>query len=401
MERTPHSVTKGTELGNYETEARRAVSQDNGQRINQKTNVFASAFDDLTGPELYDPAWYNNKLRGEFGRLGSRQMSGPVLPKSYHLRSEDLDNFSGDGDYDHDEHDHPSRLIPQFNEVPSSQLNNNHIPYGRNKTSEVNFRTSSKIVSEQPSAAPPVINQLPPDNNSALVSSPITNEFDQIYTSKTATIETQAKQQPSESNAPQNNGNRKIRFSRKSGFFSHEQHQQSSQQQQSNRRQSRIFRASRLFMHSERDKDASGTGHRSMLRRSTAASKSRNASTSGTNNSFRPSSLSRKSVVFDWSCTPHDSLLNVRNLLENQYLGVVTLQKVYELRMQIPFCGESRTVAYQLVISVEEIRSGSRVSFRRSFADSLRGGGDEFDWLCAQIHEQLHQLIPTSHTTYS
>lgn len=65
--------------------------------------VLPSAFDDLPEVQLYDPTWYANKLRGEFGHLGSsRQFSGPLLPKSYHLRSEDLDNA---------EHDDPESLV--------------------------------------------------------------------------------------------------------------------------------------------------------------------------------------------------------------------------------------------------------------------------------------------------
>lgn len=87
----------------------------NGEVENRKRHALGdflrSAFADVPEPERYDPTWYSNELRGEFGHLGSRQLSGPVLPRAYHLTTADLDLLDDTDADTEDDHDDGSSTI--------------------------------------------------------------------------------------------------------------------------------------------------------------------------------------------------------------------------------------------------------------------------------------------------
>lgn len=313
------------------------------RRRNQRSNVVPSAFDSLSGPELYDPSWYNNQLRGEFGRLGSGRMSGPVLPRSYHLRSEDLQQDDGDDDLDDE-----NRSIRN--------------PTGRKKPCK------------------PMIMEVEPQklkedsvHGKSLVS-PVTIEYENIN------------HKPEMDTHPPKNSRKSVRFSRMIGVPPSTETVPDGE-----KRKSRLFRSSRFFIQSEKDGQPARNGSRSsFLKSATGTIKMR--STIGGNIAI--SGITRKCGMFECSCSSQEALQSFRNLLENHHLGIVISQKINEVRMQVPFGCESRTtVAYQIVVTAEDYLDGCRVIVRRSFADSLRGGNSEFEWFCSQIYEELSQVL--------
>lgn len=200
---------------------------------------------------------------------------------------------------------------------------------------------------------------------------------------------------------------------------------------QVNKRHSKMFRASRLFGHGggssnvERHKTAAPAAEetqyrddypkqslsRSLLRRSVVGA-SKVASTGAVVGSsathFITSGFGRRSVVFHWPIAPLETLYKLRMLLENRFAAIATGLKTDELRMQVPLHQPSYTplpannqgnggkaaTACAVVIAVDENRDGSRVLLRRSLRDTFHGGSDEFEWLCAQITEQLRQFHP-------
>lgn len=395
----------------------------NRQRGTKTTNILGSVFEDLPSPVRYDPSWYNNKLRGEFGQLGRRNSSGPVLPKSYHLLSEDLDELA---DTDDDSYLHStirSRSGEIFGKIESRVQSRGKL--------QMNIVDQLDDISP---IAPASRNrgQNGTGRDGGMVTSPVTNEFDQLAneeneegdnrdTAKWDNVSDKGGMTTKAAGtAPIKKG---FRFGRKSAAMqamdtslpgggssittttttptTTSSTTNSSQYKPANigpriSRQSKMFRPSLLVFGGnerdankgkERDKEHHNASQRksnTLLRRSTyGASKSRGLG------------FGRKAIVFEWSCDASDALRKVVAPLEKHFGATVTAEKEDEVRMHVPFNTEARNVLYSIVLSIEQMHSGSRVIVRRSFGDSLRGGGDEFDWLCAQIVERLREVFPT------
>lgn len=394
----------------------------NGQRGTKNTNILGSVFEDLPSPERYDPSWYNNKLRGEFGQLGRRNSSGPVLPKSYHLLSEDLDDLA---DTDDDSYLHStirSRSGQLFGKIESRVRSRG----------KLQMNIVDRLDDLSPIAPASRNRGQNGTGDGGMVTSPVTNEFDQLaneenkegdnrdaakwgnVSDKGAMTTTAAAAE-----APMKKG---FRFGRKSAapqamdgslpgdgssitttattLTTTSSSANCSEYKPPNigpriSRQSKMFRPSLLMFggnerdadkDKERDREHHNTGQRksnALLRRSTyGASKSRGLV------------FGRKAIVFEWSCDASGALQKVIVPLEKHFGGMMVAEKEDEVRMHVPYNTEARNVVYSIVLSVEQMHSGSRVVVRRSFGDSLRGGSDEFDWLCAQIVERLREVFP-------
>lgn len=388
------------------------------------SKAFGSVFDDLPGPELYDPSWHSNKLRGEFGRLGDATVPGPVLPKSYQQRSEDLE------DLDDTDDDSEAPTTIRSSDMPSAHPSDNHNLHERDASSSA-LSSRPELINHQDSVSN--LHTISDKYHSLNMSStPIDSVLHPPSTSSLFNSSANIR-------ISQSTPKRAIRFSRKSMFgFSVDSttHLEPPQAQQPpqyldsqkdfssiGKRHSKMFRPSRLFGHAGRPTHSSGlaTNHgssassprhasvsggkqtlsRSVLRRSAGPSKGRHAShhVNGTHflgTGFGVQNFGRRSIIFQWPIAPLDCLFNLRTLLETRFSATATVEKSDELRMQVPVnsSSEARVGACAVVIAVDHNSDGSRVLLRRSLGDSLRGGSDEFDWLCAQITEHLRQFKP-------
>lgn len=395
-------------------------------------NVLASVFQDLPSPQRYDPSWYNNKLRGEFGQLGSRRCSGPLLPKSYHLQSGDLDD------------------LPETDEEGSlpATLRRRSGDFFAKAESRIRSRTNLHVEIKQDEEFSPLSGSLMPGTSrvrngnctiAGMVTSPVTNEFENEIkgddeTSVNFGQSDVADEESHLSNGVDNESNadgnaegnaegnadsnetgavvenalpsgvkKSFRFGRKSNVPSTSGASPSTASQpksgsggfrKSIGRQSNILRRSLLFGQGERDTHNEHDPTPRQLRSTRARGLGRKST--GPSPKIRSSAFGRRGIILDWSFDRMDALQNMRTTLETEFRAMVTSTKGDEVRMQVPVNTESRNSEYSLVVSAEQTNSGSRVVVRRAFTDCLRGRGDEFDWLCAQIMEQLRQQYPAN-----
>lgn len=389
-------------------------------------NVLASVFQDLPSPQRYDPSWYNNKLRGEFGQLGSRRSSGPLLPKSYHLLSEDLDDLP--------ETDEEGSLPATFRRRSGD--------FFAKAESRIRSRTNLHVEIKQDEEFSPLMpgTSRVRNGNSTIadmVTSPVTNEFENeikgddedsanfgqsdVADDESHLINGVADDESYLSNGVDDDGigdsnggavaenavssgvKKSFRFGRKSNVPStsgtspgtvSQRKSGSGGFRKSIGRQSNILRRSLLFGQGERDAQNEQDPTPRQLRSPRARGLGRKST--GPSPKTLSSAFGRRAIIFDWSYDRMDALQNMRTSLETKFRAMVTSEKGDEVRMQVPVNTEWRNSEYNLVVSAEQTSSGSRVVLRRAFVDCLRGRGDEFDWLCAQIMEQLRQQYPAN-----
>lgn len=105
--------------------------------------------------------------------------------------------------------------------------------------------------------------------------------------------------------------------------------------------------------------------------------------------SSRLVSRTRKAGVIDLTVSLTDGLCMVREILERDYRGMVHVYGQGEIRMQIVVSFYGKLSICNVLISGESKAFGCRLLVRRTVADSLRGGNEEFDKFTLTLHQQL------------
>lgn len=402
-----------------------SADENTNQTYGLNHNVLASVFQDLPSPQRHDPSWYNNKLRGEFGQLGSRRCSGPLLPKSYHLQSEDLDD------------------LPDTDEEGSlpATLRRRSGDFFAKAESRIRSRTNLHVEIKQDeefSTLMPGTSRVRNGNSNivGMVTSPVTNEFENEIKGDDGDGAKFGQSDVADDDSHLSNGvaddksrlsidvdddvngdgtvgevaenvvasgvKRSFRFSLKSNVpstsgpspgIANQRKSGSGGFRMSIGRQSNILRRS-LFGQGDRDAQMEQDPTPRQLRSPRARGLGRKST--GPSPKTRSSAFGRRAIIFDWSYDRMEALQNMRTTLETKFRAMVTSDKGDEVRMQVQVNMESRNSEYNMVVSAEQTNNGSRVVLRRAFTDCLRGRGDEFDWLCAQIIEQLRQQYPAN-----
>lgn len=101
----------------------------------------------------------------------------------------------------------------------------------------------------------------------------------------------------------------------------------------------------------------------------------------------------RKAGTIDLTVPFAEGLCLTKEILQNDYRGTVSLDAKTELRMQIVISCTGKSTLCNIFVSGEEKPFGCRLWVRRSVADSVRGGNDDFDRFTLSLHQQLIKLL--------
>lgn len=101
----------------------------------------------------------------------------------------------------------------------------------------------------------------------------------------------------------------------------------------------------------------------------------------------------RKAGTMDLTVPFAEGLCITKEILQNDYRGTVSLDAQTELRMQIVISCAGKPTLCNIFVSGEEKPFGCRLWVRRSVADSVRGGNDDFDRFTLSLHQQLTKLL--------
>lgn len=109
----------------------------------------------------------------------------------------------------------------------------------------------------------------------------------------------------------------------------------------------------------------------------------------------------RKAGVIDLTIPFVEGLHLAREVLHNCYQGTVTLDAQTELRMQIVIRSGGKSTLCNVFVSGEERPFGCRLWVRRSVADSVRGGNEDFDKFTLNLRQQLIRLCNSENNSSS
>lgn len=109
--------------------------------------------------------------------------------------------------------------------------------------------------------------------------------------------------------------------------------------------------------------------------------------------SSRFATRARKAGIIDLTVPFVEGMRLAKEVIQNDYQGTVSFETPTELRMQIVISSPGKSTLCNIFISGERKSFGCRLWVRRSVADSVRGGNDDFDKFSLNLHQQLVQLV--------
>lgn len=97
----------------------------------------------------------------------------------------------------------------------------------------------------------------------------------------------------------------------------------------------------------------------------------------------------RRVESFECEGSTPDVLRDIRKILEFDWGGLVQNERSGEFRVQVPLNFGYRTALCTVTVSGEEVGALCRIQVYRSISESMRGGSEDFEWLCSKVFDQL------------